>query len=267
MSFYNVGANAVIARRVDFADALKDLLLSQDLDLVVEVIFFQKVDFNFVGRSRLWKLFSGLRNSRIACWIKKYFAYIPHCFDVCLPVHELLTVLIEHHNTEVVYSVCGILMNLLGDPQTRVATINEELMDGLIEVARWLAWPLWSRSRSSPVRTLAISTLPQQHVKLCGTLAAISKLKSKKARSSELCHTVKCLTSTTFSKWSLVFLKRFVFNLTFAVEQNESTVDEPYVSEIKPVASALLKLLESCLIALEEEPLAPLWPNLAAQPL
>lgn len=57
---------------------------------------------------------------------------------MCFTVDELLVVLLEHTNREVVYTVCGVLMNLLSDPEYRHVMLKNELagVDNLIEVSK-----------------------------------------------------------------------------------------------------------------------------------
>lgn len=47
---------------------------------------------------------------------------------------ELLIVLLDHTNREVVYTACGILMNMSADPSFRNVISPEEGVDSLIEV-------------------------------------------------------------------------------------------------------------------------------------
>ena len=49
-------------------------------------------------------------------------------------VHELLVVLLNHSNREVVFTTCGILMNLCVDSQTRDLLHSHEFVDSMIEV-------------------------------------------------------------------------------------------------------------------------------------
>lgn len=49
-------------------------------------------------------------------------------------VDELLVVLLEHNNREVVFTVCGILMNMTADPAFRNVLTPDDGIDSLIEV-------------------------------------------------------------------------------------------------------------------------------------
>lgn len=59
---------------------------------------------------------------------------VSHLLPFPSVVDELLVVLLEHNNREVVFTVCGILMNMTADPAFRNVLTPDEGIDSLIEV-------------------------------------------------------------------------------------------------------------------------------------
>ncbi|EGD73080.1 hypothetical protein PTSG_04795 [Salpingoeca rosetta] len=118
LSFYHLDDNFVLVHRLDFAQTLAPCLLSQNMDLVVEVA---RVFGNFSQAKEIRQLLVDNR------------------------VDELLVVLLEHTNRDVVYSVCGILMNLLGDQDCRHVMQKNDYsgIDSLIDVVAGTAGQDW----------------------------------------------------------------------------------------------------------------------------
>jgi hypothetical protein len=60
---------------------------------------------------------------------------VSHSFPIFRPqVDELLVVLLDHTNREVVYTACGILMNMAADPKFRRVISSKAGVDSLMEV-------------------------------------------------------------------------------------------------------------------------------------
>ena len=160
----------MLVHRLDFAQTLAPCLLSQNMDLVVEVA---RVFGNFSQSKEIRQLLVDNRGAPLAPKTRSFVGVrregrggdsckcghklpsrmhtrargqIAHththsrvrAFHL-LPLYavdELLIVLLEHANREVVYTVCGILMNLLGDADFRPIMQKNDCagVDSLIDV-------------------------------------------------------------------------------------------------------------------------------------
>eukprot|EP00730_Choanoeca_flexa_P003372 TRINITY_DN11386_c0_g1_i3.p1 TRINITY_DN11386_c0_g1~~TRINITY_DN11386_c0_g1_i3.p1 ORF type:complete len:869 (+),score=165.12 TRINITY_DN11386_c0_g1_i3:161-2767(+) len=107
LSFHHVDPNCILNNRLPLARALVPQVLSSSMDLVAEVC-------------RVYGTFSQLDSVRHLLIEER--------------VHELLVVLLAHDNREVVFTSCGILMNLAADIDCRQQLSGHEMVDSLIEV-------------------------------------------------------------------------------------------------------------------------------------
>lgn len=107
ISFYRHNDNHILGLRLEIAESLVHLLYDENMDVVIETA---RVFGNFSQEPEVREL---LRNKQ---------------------ADELMVVLLEHSNREVVFTVCGVLMNLMGDDIGRDKLRSTDVLENLADV-------------------------------------------------------------------------------------------------------------------------------------
>lgn len=109
LSFYDTPDNHLLHVQKRLMKALTPLLLHANEDALIEA-------------SRSFGNFSRSQESRAYLASKR--------------VNEMLAILLDHANRDVVAAVCGVLMNLCGDPSQKATLLDCQVAEKLAEVAR-----------------------------------------------------------------------------------------------------------------------------------
>lgn len=107
ISFYRQDDNHILGLRLEIAESLVHLLYDENMDVVIETA---RVFGNFSQEPEVREL---LRSKQ---------------------ADELMVVLLEHSNREVVFTVCGVLMNLMGDDVGRDKLRSTDVLENLTDV-------------------------------------------------------------------------------------------------------------------------------------
>ena len=107
ISFYRHDDNQILGLRLEIAESLVHLLYDENMDVVIETA---RVFGNFSQEPEVREL---LRSKQ---------------------ADELMVVLLEHANREVVFTVCGVLMNLMGDDVGREKLRSTDVLENLTDV-------------------------------------------------------------------------------------------------------------------------------------